>query len=86
MNIRWLFILVQTIKTILEWKDLKDLRVAKNLYANTSFGLKLFLSSAYLEILHAYFKIVPSNPVIVFVQVFARFIVIVGFADVFEVV
>jgi very-long-chain (3R)-3-hydroxyacyl-CoA dehydratase len=75
-----------TIKTALRWKNLDDLFEAKYLYANTNLALKTFLSTAFLEVFHAIFKIVPSKPVIVFIQVLARFLIIFGFADYFEVV
>lgn len=57
---------------------------AKDLYKTTSFFLKILLSTSYLEIFHAAFKLVPSNPVIIFPQVFIRWIVIFGVVDNFS--
>ena len=77
--------MVASIRTVLTWKNLKDFYIAKNLYANTSYSLKILLSTAYLEIFHAIFRLVPSNPSIVFPQVFIRWIVILGVVDNFSV-
>lgn len=77
--------LIQTIQTVLTWKTSEDIYTAKDLYKNTKFSLKLLLSTAYLEIVHAIFKLVPSNPLIVFPQVFIRWVIIFGIADNFTV-
>ncbi len=77
--------MINSIRTVLTWKNSKDFYTAKNLYVNTCFSLKLLLSTAYLEIFHAMFKLVPSNPAIVFPQVFIRWIVVFGVVDNFNV-
>lgn len=80
-----IYVLINSIRTVLTWKNSKDFYTAKNLYVNTCFSLKLLLSTAYLEIFHAMFKLVPSNPAIVFPQVFIRWIVVFGVVDNFNV-
>ena len=75
-----------TVKTTLTWKDSNDFFQSKNLYTNVRKPLITLLATAYLEVFHAVVKLVPSNPSIVFMQVFARFICVVGVVDVFKVV
>jgi hypothetical protein len=77
-------LLVQTTQTFLSWKDSNDLLEAKNLYKNTRLTLKLLIVTPGLEVIHAITRLVPSNPVIVFVQVFIRFLVVWGVVDCFE--
>lgn len=60
-----------------------DLYTSKNIYTTTKYAIKLLLSSAFLEFFHALFKLVRSNPMIVFIQCFARFVVILGVTDIF---
>ncbi len=74
-----------SIQTILAWKSSKEFYIAKNLYSNTSFTLKMLLTTAFLEIFHAFFGLVPSNPAVVFPQVFIRWLVIFGVVDNFSV-
>jgi len=81
----WLYVAVLTVKTTLTWKDSNDFFQSKNLYTNVRKPLITLLATAYLEVFHAVVKLVPSNPSIVFMQVFARFICVVGVADVFKV-
>jgi hypothetical protein len=84
--LRWVVLLFQTTQTVLSWKDGNDLLQAKNLYKNTRFTLKLLIATPGLEVIHAMTHLVPSNPVIVFVQVFIRFLVVWGITDCFELV
>ena len=65
-------------------EKLDDFYTSKNLYASTGFALKFLLSTAFLEFVHALFKLVRSNPMIVFIQCFARLAVIVGVTDIFN--
>ena len=63
---------------MLDWKSLDDFYKSKDLYKNVGLAIRILLSTAYLEFFHALFGLVKSNPTIVFVQVFARFIVVLG--------
>ncbi len=71
---------------MLHWKSLDDFLKSKSLYDETGLAVRILLSTAYLEVLHAAFKFVPSNPVITFVQVFARFVSVFGVVHLFKVV
>ena len=73
-----------TINTIITWKSKTDIYEAKNLYQSTKDPLKILLATSFLEIFHAVVKIVPSNPIIIFIQVFIRFMVVWGITDGFE--
>lgn len=68
---------------MLKWRGIDDLYSSKNIYATTKLTIKLLLTSAFLEFFHALFKLVRSNPMIVFIQCFARFVVIIGVTDIF---
>lgn len=57
-----------------------------DLYFRIRTPLLVMLSTASLEVVHAALGLVKSNPVIVFIQVFVRFIVIKWVADVFPLV
>ena len=80
----WTYVFYLTVNTMLTWKSLDDFYTSKNLYASTGFALKFLLSTAFLEFFHALFKLVRSNPMIVFIQCFARLAVIVGVTDIFN--
>lgn len=83
---RWVYVLYLTVKTALSWKSQQDFMISKNLYSITRDVLKILLASAGLEVFHAAFRLVPSNPMVVFPQVFIRFLVIWAVADVFSTV
>lgn len=73
-----------TLKSIVEFKNVNDLLKSKNLYNNVGYWLKLFLTSAFLEVFHAAFKLVRSNPFLNFVQIFTRLLVVVLMIGYFE--
>ena len=81
-----MYVLFLTAKTVLTWESKKDVLFSKNLYSETRIPLKVLLATAGLEVLNAAFRFVKSNPVVVFPQVFVRFLVIWAVADVFSVV
>lgn len=80
---RWVYVMFLTVNTMLTWTSMDDLYTSKNIYATTKYAIKLLLLSAFLEFFHALFKLVRSNPMIVFIQCFARFVVIIGVTDIF---
>jgi very-long-chain (3R)-3-hydroxyacyl-CoA dehydratase len=85
--IGWFYILITIIQVVTAWKQPnKDFFTSKKLYSNIRVPLKVLLATSYLEIFHAIFKLVPSNAVIVFVQVFIRFMVVWSVTDTFKMV
>ena len=83
-SVAWAYVLFLTLKAASTWTRYEDLYESKNVYSNVRDLLKLLLVTASLEVFHAAFRLVPSNPVIVFIQVFIRFLVVWGVADVFQ--
>lgn len=80
----WLIILFITYQTMLTWKTKDDLMKSKNLYKNVEFFLQIFQTAALLEVLHAAIGLVRSNPVLVFLQVLSRILVVWLVMFVFE--
>lgn len=78
-----MYALYLTIRTVSSWESRYEYSISKNLYHETGFCLKILLTTAGLEVFHAAFRIVPSNPMVVFPQVFIRFLVIWAIADIF---
>ena len=72
----WLLILLVTQKTIVTWKTNADVMVSRNLYANVETYLLIFQTAALLEVFHAAVGLVRSNPVLVFLQVLSRLLVV----------
>jgi hypothetical protein len=71
---------------MLQWKSSDDMFKSKDLYNEAGLAVRILLSTAYLEVLHAALKFVPSNPAITFLQVFARFVSVFGVVHIFKVV
>ena len=81
----WLYLLYLVVRSALAWTNkYADLQESRNVYANVREPLKFLLATAFLEVVHAVVGLVKSNPAIVFVQCFIRFLVIWGVADVFQ--
>ena len=72
------------ISSMLKWTTIQDANVAKNLYSNIAFPLKILLATASLEIVHAIIKIVPSSPAVILPQVLFRLMTIWGVTDYFS--
>ena len=72
------------ISSMLKWTTIQDVNVAKNLYPNIAFPLKILLATASLEIIHAIIKIVPSSPAVILPQVLFRLMTIWGVTDYFS--
>jgi len=49
---------------------------SKNVYLNVEFFLQIFQTAALLEVLHAAVGLVRSNPVLTFLQVLSRILVV----------
>lgn len=81
LKLRWVYVFVLTVKTALSWNSKEELFSSNNLYSTIRTPLKVLLASAGLEVIHAVLRIVPSNPAVVFPQVFIRFLVIWGVAE-----
>lgn len=71
---------------MLKWNRLIDLFESKDVYKTTRRELNFFLLLPFVEIVHALFKLIPSNPMIVSIQVIIRYLVIRGIVDKFELV
>jgi very-long-chain (3R)-3-hydroxyacyl-CoA dehydratase len=80
----WLGIYIICHKSLLEYRTSEDLLKSKNLYNNVSYWLRLFQSLALLEVLHAAFKLVRSNPFLTFIQILSRLLVVWIIMGLFE--
>lgn len=69
---------------MLTWKNNDDLMKSKNLYKNVEFFLQIFQTAALLEVVHASIGLVSSNPLLVFLQVLSRIMVVWLIMFVFE--
>ena len=69
---------------MIEFKNINDLLKSKGLFNNVNYWLTVFLTTAFLEVFHAAFKLVRSNPVLNFVQIFTRLLVVVVMMGYFE--
>lgn len=61
---------------MLTWKKNDDVMKSKNIYLNVEFFLQIFQTAALLEVVHAATGLVRSNPVLVFLQVLSRILVV----------
>jgi len=59
-----------------QWKSSKDIFTANGLYSNVEFLLQVFQTAAIMEVVHAAIGLVKSNPVLVFLQVLSRLVVV----------
>ena len=76
LAIGWLIILLVTNQTINTWRSHDDLWSAKGIYLNVEFFLHIFQTAALLEVVHAAVGLVRSNPVLTFLQVLSRILVV----------
>ena len=84
LAIGWLIILLVTNQTINSWRSHEDLWTSKNVYLNAEFFLHIFQTAALLEVAHALVGLVRSNPVLTFLQVLSRLLVVWLVMFVFE--
>jgi very-long-chain (3R)-3-hydroxyacyl-CoA dehydratase len=73
---RWFIIFVKTLTTVVEYQSTTEFFTSKNVYKNVQFPLKVFQSLAIIEVFHALFKLVKTNPVLSFMQTFAKLIIV----------
>jgi very-long-chain (3R)-3-hydroxyacyl-CoA dehydratase len=84
LAIGWLIILLVTNQTINSWRSHEDLWTSKNVYLNAEFFLHIFQTAALLEVAHVLVGLVRSNPVLTFLQVLSRLLVVWLVMFVFE--
>jgi hypothetical protein len=67
---------MKTHKTVQSWTTDGDIMKSRDLYENTELLLHIFQSLALLEVVHAAVGLVRSNPVLTFLQVLSRLLVV----------
>ncbi|CAF0974941.1 unnamed protein product [Rotaria sordida] len=81
LTVGWTFILYETIKQVISYKSVDDLWKCHGLWNAIEMPLKICQTAAFLEVVHAMFGLVRSNPMIVFIQIISRVFLVWGVAN-----
>ncbi|CAF0721977.1 unnamed protein product [Didymodactylos carnosus] len=78
LAVGWTVILYETLKNVLTYRSLKDLRECYGLWKSVEVPLKIYQTAAFMEVLHAALGLVRSNAMIVFIQIISRVFLVWG--------
>ncbi|CAF0738752.1 unnamed protein product [Adineta ricciae] len=81
LTIGWALILFETFKRVLSYKSVQDLGECYGLWNSIEIPLKICQTAAFLEVFHAMFGLVRSNPMIVLIQIISRVFLVWGVAN-----
>jgi len=81
LTIGWTLILYETVRRVITYNSLSDFWDCYGLWVAIEVPLKICQTAAFLEVIHAMFGLVRSNPVIVFVQIISRVFLVWGVAN-----
>lgn len=81
LTIGWTLILFETIKRVVSYNSFRDFWQCYGLWNAIEVPLKICQTAAFLEVFHAMFGLVRSNPMIVFIQIISRVFLVWGVAD-----
>jgi len=81
LTIGWALILFETVKRVLSYRSPRDLVECYGLWNAIELPLKICQTAAFLEVFHAMFGLVRSNPFIVLVQIVSRVFLVWGVAN-----
>ncbi|UJR14236.1 hypothetical protein I4U23_001226 [Adineta vaga] len=81
LTIGWTLILLETIKRVLSYNSFHDLSECYGLWNSIEIPLKICQTAAFLEVFHAMFGLVRSNPMIVLIQIISRVFLVWGVAN-----
>jgi len=81
LTMGWTVILYETLKRMISYHSVSDLRECYGLWKSIELPLKIYQTAAFLEVVHAMFGLVRSNPFIVFIQIISRVFLVWGVAN-----
>lgn len=81
LTVGWTLILVETVKRVLTYRSFYDLGECHGLWKAIEVPLKICQTAAFLEVFHAMFGLVRSNPMIVLIQIVSRVFLVWGVAN-----
>jgi len=81
LTIGWTLILYEVVKRVVSYNSLQDFWECYGLWNAIELPLKVCQTAAFLEVAHAIFGLVRSNPTIVFVQIISRVFLVWGVAN-----
>ncbi|CAF3952575.1 unnamed protein product [Adineta steineri] len=81
LTIGWTLILFETIKRVISYNSFSDFWECYGLWNAIELPLKICQTAAFLEVFHAMFGLVRSNPMIVLIQIISRVFLVWGVAN-----
>ncbi|CAM4814044.1 unnamed protein product [Rotaria magnacalcarata] len=81
LTVWWSLILYATVNQVKTYKSVGDLWECRGLWKAIELQLKVCQTAAFLEVIHAMFGLVRSNPMIVLVQIMSRVFLVWGVAN-----
>jgi very-long-chain (3R)-3-hydroxyacyl-CoA dehydratase len=81
LTVGWAFILYETVKRAAACKSSNNLSKLFDLWKTIEMPLKICQTAAFLEVFHAMFGLVRSNPMIVLIQIISRVLIVWGVAN-----